>query len=105
MMTFTFTFAFAALTVALVACVVRMLRGPTLPDRVVAVDLMSISGAGLLGVTAIAFDTSVLLDVALILIVTGFVGTAAFAQFIDRAYRDDAPMPCGDPPPELTDAS
>lgn len=79
--------AFGALIVALLACLVRVLRGPSLPDRVLAVDLMSLSGAGLLGVTAVAFDNSVLLDVALILIVTGFVGTAAFAQFIERQHR------------------
>ncbi len=79
--------AFTVLTIALVACLVRVLRGPSLPDRVLAVDLMTVVGAGLMAVTAIAVDDTVLLDVALILIVTGFVGTAAFAQFIERQHR------------------
>jgi multicomponent Na+:H+ antiporter subunit F len=81
------TFAYVVLTVGLFACLVRVARGPSLADRVLAVDLMTVVGAGLMAVAAISFDDSVFLDVALILIVTGFVGTAAFAQLIERQYR------------------
>lgn len=80
-------FAYSALAIALVACFLRVLRGPSMPDRVLAGDLMNICGAALLAVMGIAFDSSMLLDVALILIVTGFVATAAFAQFLERRYR------------------
>jgi multicomponent Na+:H+ antiporter subunit F len=78
-------FAFVALTIGLVACFVRVVRGPTLADRVLAVDLMTVAGAGLMAMSAVSFDDSVFLDIALFLIVTGFVGTAAFAQFIERS--------------------
>ena len=81
-------FAFAMLSLAIVAGFVRVLRGPSLADRVLAVDLMTVVGSGLMAVSAVSFDDSVFLDVALILIVTGFVGTAAFAQFIERQHRD-----------------
>jgi multicomponent Na+:H+ antiporter subunit F len=81
------TFAYVVLTVGLLACFVRVARGPSLADRVLAVDLMTVVGAGLMAIAAISFDDSVFLDVALILIVTGFVGTAAFAQIIERKYR------------------
>lgn len=80
------TCAFVALTVALAACLVRVLRGPALVDRVLAVDLMTVAGSGLMAVTGIAFSASVFLDIALFLLVTGFVGTAAFAQFIERQH-------------------
>lgn len=83
------TFAFVALTVGLFACLGRVVRGPSLADRVLAVDLMTVSGAGLMAVSAVAFDDSVFLDVALFLLVTGFVGTAAFAQFIERQRREE----------------
>jgi multicomponent Na+:H+ antiporter subunit F len=78
------TFALGALTLALVVCFAAVVRGPSLADRVLAVDLLTISGAGLMGVTGIALDDDVFLDTALILIATGFVSTAAFAQFIER---------------------
>lgn len=80
-------FAYVVLAVGLFACLVRVARGPSLADRVLAVDLMTVAGAGLMAIAAISFDASVFLDVALILIVTGFVGTAAFAQLIERQYR------------------
>jgi multicomponent Na+:H+ antiporter subunit F len=85
---FALTFGFVALATGLAACLLRVLRGPSLADRVLAVDLMTVVGAGLMAVTAIAFDDTVLLDVALVLIVTGFVGTATFAQFIERNRRE-----------------
>lgn len=82
------TLAYLALTVGLLACLVRVVRGPSLADRVLAVDLMTVSGSGLMAVSAVVFDSSVFLDIALFLIVTGFVGTAAFAQFIERRQRE-----------------
>ena len=81
------TFAYIALAIGLLACFVRVVHGPSLADRVLAVDLMTVSGAGLMAVSAIAFSDSVFLDIALFLIVTGFVGTAAFAQFIEQQRR------------------
>lgn len=81
------TFGYLALTVGLLACFVRVVRGPSLADRVLAVDLMTVTGAALMALSAMWFDDSVFLDIALILIVTGFVGTAAFAQFIERQQR------------------
>jgi multicomponent Na+:H+ antiporter subunit F len=86
--------ALGALALAIMVCFVRIVRGPTLPDRVLALDLLAIAGAGLMAVAGISFDSDVFLDVALILVVTGFVGTAAFARFIEgREIR-----PRGGPP-------
>src|SRR5690606_38957173 len=82
------TLAYLALTVGVLACLVRVVRGPSLAVRVLAVDLMTVSGSGLMAVSAVVFDSSVFLDIALFLIVTGFVGTAAFAQFIERRQRE-----------------
>lgn len=83
-------YGFAVLAIALAACLARIVRGPTLADRVLAVDLSTIAGAGLMAVIGVTFDDTVFLDIALILIVTSFVGTAAFAQFIERQQRRDA---------------
>lgn len=76
-------FALLLLAVALVVSFVRVVRGPTVADRVLAVDLFTNVGAGLMAVTGIAFDDHVFLDVSLIIVVTGFVGTAAFAQLLE----------------------
>lgn len=90
LVTFSLGFGFVALTVALIACFARALRGPSLADRVLAVDVMTVAGAGVMGLMSVQFHTTVLLDIALFLLVTGFVGTAAFAQFIERQQRQSA---------------
>lgn len=77
--------ALAILALTIVSCFVRLVRGPTFADRVLAADLATIAGTGLLAVAGVRFDDDVFLDVALILIVSGFVSTAAFAALIGRA--------------------
>jgi multicomponent Na+:H+ antiporter subunit F len=76
--------ALAMLSVALLLAFIRLARGPTLPDRVVALDLISILTAGSAAVYAIAAGEAVFLDVALILALISFIGTVAFARYLER---------------------
>jgi multicomponent Na+:H+ antiporter subunit F len=62
----------------------RLVRGPTLPDRVVAIDLLGVLIAGLLVVAASATDQQALLDVAMVLALISFVGTVAYARYVER---------------------
>lgn len=70
----------------------RLLRGPTPADRVVALDLL-FAVAVLLGIAAaLLTGRTVFLDVALGLALVGFVGTLAWARWIDRrAAREEEP--------------
>lgn len=81
--------AFAMLSTAMVLTFIRLVRGPTLPDRVVALDLFAILSTGLLTVYAIDTDEQVFLDVAIVLALIAFLGTAAFALYIERRERDE----------------
>ena len=76
--------ALAMLSVALLLAFIRLAGGPTLPDRVVALDLISILTAGSAAVYAIAAGEAVFLDVALILALISFIGTVAFARYLER---------------------
>ena len=76
--------ALAMLSVALLLAFIRLARGPTLPDRVVALDLISILTAGSAAVYAIAAEEADFLDVALILALISFIGTVAFARYLER---------------------
>ncbi|HLA42990.1 MAG TPA: cation:proton antiporter [Aggregatilineales bacterium] len=62
----------------------RLLVGPSLPDRVVALDLMTTLGIGIIAFVAILTDQSVFLDVAVVLALTSFLGTIAFAYYIEQ---------------------
>ena len=66
---------------------VRLVLGPSLPDRVVALDFMTAVAVAASGVWAIATDNPVFLDVAMILALITFVGTVAFARYLERRGR------------------
>ncbi len=67
--------------VAILLTFVRLVRGPDLPNRVVAVDLLSALGIGVAGVAAIVSEDPVYLDVALVVALIAFLGTVAFARY------------------------
>lgn len=79
-------FALPGLTLALLLTFVRVLRGPTMADRVVAIDLMASLAIGVIAVYAIASDNPVVLDIALVLALLSFLGTVAFGFYLER-YR------------------
>lgn len=65
----------------------RLLAGPSLPDRVVALDLLGFLVVGLVCVTAIVTDQSALLAIALVAALVLFLGTSAFAIYLQRRGR------------------
>ncbi len=83
------TIAFMMLIGAMTLAFVRLVRGPTLPDRVVALDLFAVITTGFLVVYAIDSGQQVYLDVAIVMALITFLGTVAFAQYIERRARDE----------------
>jgi multicomponent Na+:H+ antiporter subunit F len=75
------------LALAAVAGFVRLLRGPSLPDRVVAFDLLATVGVGISAVYAMAYNQPVFLDVSVVLALISFVGTVAFARYIEERLK------------------
>ena len=75
----------AVLAVALVLAFLRLVRGPTLPDRVVALDVAATLIVGMVGLYAIAQSQPVLLRVAMTVALINFVGTIAFAWYLQRS--------------------
>jgi multicomponent Na+:H+ antiporter subunit F len=72
------------LGLALVLTFIRLVRGPTLPDRVIALDLIGIITVGIIAVIAIETNQPVYLIVAMVLALIAFIGTMAFAYFIAK---------------------
>ncbi len=64
---------------------VRIAWGPTLADRVVALDMMTVSIVAFCGLYAIFADDPVFIDVAIVLALIGFLATVALARFAERA--------------------
>jgi multicomponent Na+:H+ antiporter subunit F len=74
----------AVLGVVLLLALVRLLRGPTLSDRIVALDLMSTVGVAICGLYAVAYGKPVFLDVAIVMALITFVGTIALARYLEE---------------------
>ena len=72
------------LVLAIALATIRLVRGPGLANRVVALDVIAVLGAALTALFAIHFDLRVFLDVTIILALVSFVGTVAFAYYIQR---------------------
>jgi multicomponent Na+:H+ antiporter subunit F len=72
------------LTVAALLAFVRVVRGPTLPDRVVAIDLVGVLIVGVIVVGAAATGEQAFLDVAIVVALISFVGTVAYARYVER---------------------
>ena len=64
---------------------IRLLNGPTLPDRVVAIDLIGVLMVCILVVTAAATGQQAFLDVAMVIALVSFVGTVAYSRYIERS--------------------
>ncbi|AOG03546.1 monovalent cation/H+ antiporter complex subunit F [Bosea sp. RAC05] len=69
---------------ALVCAGVRIVRGPGGPDRVVALDMLSLLGVAATGIAVVASGSAAFLDIALGVALVGFLTTVAFAGFIER---------------------
>ncbi len=76
--------ALVTLSGALVLALYRLVRGPSLPDRVAALDLLAILAAGVIGVEAIRSGQRAFLDVAIALALVVFLGTVAFARYLEK---------------------
>ena len=67
---------------ALLLAVVRIVIGPTLPDRVLALDLLTVVALAFVGAIAIRTGLMLYLDIAIALGLLGFLATVAFARYI-----------------------
>jgi multicomponent Na+:H+ antiporter subunit F len=76
------------LGVSVFIVVIRFLIGPTLADRVVALDLLVTIGIGIISVYSIASGHSAYLDIAMVLALIAFLSTIAFAYYIKRRGKE-----------------
>ena len=80
--------AFAALGLGMIVVLIRVVRGPTLADRILGLDLLTTLGAGIIGVFAIRSEEYLYVDIAVAIVVVSFVSTAAFARYlVSRSER------------------
>jgi multicomponent Na+:H+ antiporter subunit F len=88
MIEFSTQFALISLALALLMAVVRLVKGPTLPDRVVAMDLVGVLVVGLIVVLAASTGVQAALDAAIVIALVAFVATVAYGTYIERGHPE-----------------
>lgn len=73
-----------ALSLALLCCAWRLLRGPDLCDRILALDTLYIDALALFVVLGIQQQSALAFEAALLIALLGFVGTVALARHAAR---------------------
>lgn len=81
-------FILPILTISVILVFIRLIKGPRVVDRVIALDLIITIGIGIITIFTIRSDQKVLLDVAIILALIAFLGTVAFSYYIEK--QDDS---------------
>lgn len=76
-------FAMTLLMVTVAFAFIRLRQGPSLPDRVVALDLLTTVGIAITAVYAMIMNQPLIMDVATVLALISFLGTIAFAYYVD----------------------
>jgi multicomponent Na+:H+ antiporter subunit F len=74
----------AMLSGGLLLAFYRLVRGPSLPDRVVALDLIATISVAMIAVYAVITEKPILLDVAIVVALIAFLGTVAFARYVEK---------------------
>lgn len=76
--------AFVAVSVAQVMAMIRLVIGPSVADRILALDTMVVNAIGLIVLTGIYQGSQVFFEVGLLIAMLGFVSTVALCRFILR---------------------
>lgn len=74
--------ALVILSLSFLLTVYRVIKGPTLPDRIVALDMLVGIVIGFIAVIAIKTGFTLYIDIAIALGLVGFLATVAFARFV-----------------------
>ena len=82
MLTLSIKAAYAMIAVAMALNAWRLARGPSMPDRILALDTLTINAIALVILAGIDLATGVYLEVALLMAMMGFVGTVALCKFL-----------------------
>ena len=77
----------AVLCVSMLVALLRMTIGPALQDRVVALDLIAALAVGVIVTVAAGTGQRALLDAAVVIALVGFLGTVAYAWYVEKEAR------------------
>ncbi|PFA70434.1 Na(+)/H(+) antiporter subunit F [Bacillus sp. AFS015802] len=79
-----FQITLLCVSLSMLGLVYRVVKGPTTPDRVVALDAIGINLIAIIALVSMMLDTYAFLEVILLLGILAFLGTVAFSKFLEK---------------------
>ncbi|MGI2294391.1 Na(+)/H(+) antiporter subunit F1 [Paenibacillus sp. GXUN7292] len=76
--------ALALLALAITGSMYRLLKGPSIPDRIAALDMIGVLILSMVAIIGLLLGTRAYYDLILVIGIVTFVGTTAFARYIER---------------------
>ncbi|KUP05352.1 monovalent cation/H+ antiporter subunit F [Bacillus coahuilensis p1.1.43] len=76
--------ALGIISISMLLLIYRVVKGPSVPDRVVALDALGINLVGVVALISIVFNSFAFLEVILLIGILAFIGTIAFAKFLEK---------------------
>ncbi len=87
-MDFILTICGTILTIAILICLVRMVKGPSVLDRILAFDAITICTVGLMVVLSVRWKTPYFVELILVYSLLGFLGSVAFIFYLQATMPD-----------------
>jgi multicomponent Na+:H+ antiporter subunit F len=75
------------LIISIVLIFYRFIKGPSIADKVIALDLLITTGIGVIAVYSMIYNQSTLLDTALILALIAFLSTVALSYYLEKRRK------------------
>jgi multicomponent Na+:H+ antiporter subunit F len=72
------------ISLAMLGLIYRVVKGPTTPDRVVALDAIGINLIAIIALVSIILKTHAFLDIILLIGILAFIGTVAFSKYLEK---------------------
>lgn len=91
MITYALYAAYGLLSLAIGLSLLRLVRGPTVIDRIIAFDLIATAAVGMVVLLSIQWQTALYLELILIFSLLGFFGTVAFVYYLSRTEDLERP--------------
>ena len=82
-------FILPVLSLSTVFVFIRFLKGPSIVDRVVSLDLLVSIGLGSIAVYSVLTEQGTFLDIAMVVALIGFLSTVAFSYYLEKRRNND----------------
>lgn len=82
------------ISIAMLGLIYRVVKGPSIPDKVVALDALGINLIGVIGLLSILLKTNTFLEIILLIGILAFIGTVAFSKYLEKGVIIERERDC-----------